>query len=97
MINASVSSNIDNTFGYFDICKLIFGVFFNVIVCLFGTEIEYAYYLQNVVVLCVLYLSLNLIKRDNCSTFASCNSTLFFYHILGCDTKPIFVESLKKA
>ena len=40
----SVSGNIDNTFGYFDICKLIFGVLLNVIVCLFG------------VIICVLYV-----------------------------------------
>ena len=35
----SIGSNNANIFGYFDSCKLIFGVFLNVIECLFGNNL----------------------------------------------------------
>ena len=60
----SASSNMDNTFGCFDIiCKLIFGVFLNVIVCLFGLV------LHDLILNYVVYL---LLLEMKCTLFAKC-------------------------
>ena len=96
------TDNTDNTFGYFDICKLIIDVLLKnvylVIICVVY-EMEYTYYL---LILSRVWFQIWL-KEINCNSITSVAplflaiSTLFFCHIVECDSKPIIVESLKKA